>query len=214
MAQTVRQKALIRQARENGRPSEDDVAQERLGWRGQKGRRGVTMMTEEEKLQTPSALDPGHRLDADHGPPRYPDEGRTRLTTSCGSGADRRPSTRKKDPAGGAAQSLWDERTQRVVELVPPAPMPNRTAGSGGFIKIFIGRRPGRDGMRPRPGISMACGAKRGVVIVTGSVVSQYTPLPLGPATARLGLRGPSLGFGFPPFAGMSAALPCGRFGT
>ena len=60
MAQTVRQKALIRQARENGRPSEDDVAQERLGWRGQKGRRGVTMMTEEEKLQTPSALDPGH----------------------------------------------------------------------------------------------------------------------------------------------------------
>jgi hypothetical protein len=60
MAQTVRQKALIRQARENGRPSEDDVAQERLGWRGQKGRRSATMMTEEGKLQTPSALDPGH----------------------------------------------------------------------------------------------------------------------------------------------------------
>jgi hypothetical protein len=60
MAQTVREKARIRQAREDGRPSEDDVAQERLGWRGQKGRRGAATMTEDSKLQTPSALDPGH----------------------------------------------------------------------------------------------------------------------------------------------------------
>ena len=59
MAQTVREKALIRQARENGRPSEDDVAQERLGWRGQKGR-PPAMMTEEGKLQTSPDLDPGH----------------------------------------------------------------------------------------------------------------------------------------------------------
>jgi hypothetical protein len=60
MAQTVREKALVRQAREDGRPSEDDVAQERLGWRGQKGRPASGMMTEDSKLQTPSALDPGH----------------------------------------------------------------------------------------------------------------------------------------------------------
>ena len=60
MAQPVREKALIRQARENGRPSEDDVAQERLGWRGQKGRPRPTMMTEEGKLQTSPDLDPGH----------------------------------------------------------------------------------------------------------------------------------------------------------
>jgi hypothetical protein len=60
MAQTVREKALIRQAREDGRPSEDDVAQERLGWRGQKGRPASAMMTEDSKLLTPSALDPGH----------------------------------------------------------------------------------------------------------------------------------------------------------
>jgi hypothetical protein len=60
MAQTVREKALIRQAREDGRPSEDDVAQDRLGWRGQKGRRASATMTEESKLQTPSPLDPGH----------------------------------------------------------------------------------------------------------------------------------------------------------
>jgi hypothetical protein len=60
MAQTVREKARIRQAREDGRPSEDDVAQDRLGWRGQKGRRASATMTEESKLQTPSPLDPGH----------------------------------------------------------------------------------------------------------------------------------------------------------
>ena len=60
MGQTVREKALIRQAREDGRPSEDDVAQERLGWRGQKGRPGSATMTQEGKLQTPSHLDPGH----------------------------------------------------------------------------------------------------------------------------------------------------------
>ena len=60
MGQTVREKALIRQAREDGRPSEDDIAQERLGWRGQKGRPSSAMMTEDSKLQTPSALDPGH----------------------------------------------------------------------------------------------------------------------------------------------------------
>ena len=60
MAQTVREKALIRQARENGRPSEDDVAQERLGWRGQKGRPRTAMMTEESKKETSPDLDPGH----------------------------------------------------------------------------------------------------------------------------------------------------------
>jgi len=45
---------------EDGRPSEDDVAQERLGWRGQKGRPRPAMMTEEGKLQTSPDLDPGH----------------------------------------------------------------------------------------------------------------------------------------------------------
>jgi hypothetical protein len=60
MAQSIREKARIRQGREDGRPSEDDVAQERLGWRGQKGRPATDTMTEEGKLQTPSPLDPGH----------------------------------------------------------------------------------------------------------------------------------------------------------
>jgi hypothetical protein len=60
MAQSIREKARIRQGREEGRPSEDDIAQERLGWRGQKGRPITDMMTEDSKLQTPSPLDPGH----------------------------------------------------------------------------------------------------------------------------------------------------------
>jgi hypothetical protein len=60
MAQTVREKALVRQAREDGRPSEDDVAQDRLGWRGQKGRRAGATMTEESKKETSPDLDPGH----------------------------------------------------------------------------------------------------------------------------------------------------------
>jgi len=60
MAQSIREKARIRQGREEGRPSEDDIAQERLGWRGQKGRPMSDMMTEDNKLQTSSPLDPGH----------------------------------------------------------------------------------------------------------------------------------------------------------
>src|ERR1700751_2332730 len=60
MAQTVREKALIRQAREDGRPSEDDVAQERLGWRGQKGRPRPAMMSEEGKKENSPDPDPGH----------------------------------------------------------------------------------------------------------------------------------------------------------
>jgi hypothetical protein len=60
MAQTVREKARIRQAREDGRPSEDDVAQDRLGWRGQKGRPRTAMITEESKKETSPDLDPGH----------------------------------------------------------------------------------------------------------------------------------------------------------
>ena len=60
MAQTVREKALIRQAREDGRPSEDDVAQDRLGWRGQKGRPRTAMITEESQKETSPDLDPGH----------------------------------------------------------------------------------------------------------------------------------------------------------
>jgi hypothetical protein len=60
MAQTVREKARIRQAREDGRATEDDVARARLGPRGQEGTPDTAKMTEDSRLQTPSPLDPGH----------------------------------------------------------------------------------------------------------------------------------------------------------
>ena len=45
MAQSIREKARIRQGREEDRPSEDDVAQQRLGWRGQTGRPTSDLMS-------------------------------------------------------------------------------------------------------------------------------------------------------------------------
>jgi hypothetical protein len=60
MAQTVREKARIRQARDDGRPSEDDIARARLGPRGQQGTPDTAKMTEDSRLQTPDPIDPGH----------------------------------------------------------------------------------------------------------------------------------------------------------
>ena len=58
MAQTIREKAKIRQNREEDRLTEDDIA--RNGPRGEKGVPDTATMTEDSKLQTPSPLDPGH----------------------------------------------------------------------------------------------------------------------------------------------------------
>jgi hypothetical protein len=60
MAQTIREKARIRQNREDNRPSEDDIARSRLGPRGEEGKADTAKMTEDSRLQTPSPLDPGH----------------------------------------------------------------------------------------------------------------------------------------------------------
>jgi hypothetical protein len=60
MAQSIREKAKIRQGREEDRPTEDDIARARLGPRGQQGAADTAKMTEDNKLQTPSPLDPGH----------------------------------------------------------------------------------------------------------------------------------------------------------
>jgi hypothetical protein len=57
MGQTIREKAKIRQAREEGRLTEDEIARARLGpTPGSE----VSKMTPDEALQTPSPLDPGH----------------------------------------------------------------------------------------------------------------------------------------------------------
>ena len=133
MAQTVREKALIRQAREDGRPSEDDVAQERLGWRGQKGRPRPAMMTEEGKLQTspdlrsrPHGLIPAEPRAIDRGIPLRTVTEPTQSGLAC---AGEGPAAKRKTPPT-AGLKFWDERTQRVVELVPPTAMRNLARGS------------------------------------------------------------------------------------
>ena len=60
MAQTVREKAKIRQAREEGRQTEDDIARAQLGPRGEKGTPDTATMTEDSRLQMSFPLDPGH----------------------------------------------------------------------------------------------------------------------------------------------------------
>jgi hypothetical protein len=60
MAQTIREKAKIRQNREDGRLTEDDIARQDLGPRGEKGKPDTARMTPDSELQTPSSLDPGH----------------------------------------------------------------------------------------------------------------------------------------------------------
>jgi hypothetical protein len=60
MAQTIREKAKIRQNRDDDRPTEDDIARRDLGPRGKKGGPDTAKMTEDEQLQTPSTIDPGH----------------------------------------------------------------------------------------------------------------------------------------------------------
>lgn len=60
MGQSIREKAKVRQNREEDRPTEDDIARARLGPRGQEDKRDTATMTEDSKLQTPSPSDPGH----------------------------------------------------------------------------------------------------------------------------------------------------------
>ena len=49
----------IRSGRDDGRPTEDDIARQRLG---QQGMPGVTkpQVMDEDKLQNPKPIDPGH----------------------------------------------------------------------------------------------------------------------------------------------------------
>ena len=60
MAQTIREKARIRQAREDGRLTDDDIARARLGPRGEESKPDTATMTDDSRLQTPFPLDPGH----------------------------------------------------------------------------------------------------------------------------------------------------------
>ena len=59
MGQTLREKARIRQAREDGRLTEDEIARAHLE-PGNRVAPDPAKMTPESALETPSPLDPGH----------------------------------------------------------------------------------------------------------------------------------------------------------
>ena len=62
MAQTIREKAKIRQGREQGRATEDEIARARLDPRDGKPPADSAKVTQdpERDLQIPDPLDPGH----------------------------------------------------------------------------------------------------------------------------------------------------------
>jgi hypothetical protein len=62
MTQNIREKAKIRQNREDDRPTEDDIARRDLGPRDDKASSDTAKMTQDGEAQTPSPtpIDPGH----------------------------------------------------------------------------------------------------------------------------------------------------------
>jgi hypothetical protein len=53
-------KGKIRSGRDDNRPTEDDIAKRRLGEQGLPGRPPKGSVADEDELQIPKALDPGH----------------------------------------------------------------------------------------------------------------------------------------------------------
>jgi hypothetical protein len=60
MAQNIREKAKIRQNRDDDRPTEDDIARRDLGSPGDKASPDTAKTTADSEAQTPSPIDPGH----------------------------------------------------------------------------------------------------------------------------------------------------------
>jgi hypothetical protein len=60
MVQTPIEKATVRQARDDDRPTEDDIAKAKLGPQGVPGKPDKPPIADEDELQLPKALDPGH----------------------------------------------------------------------------------------------------------------------------------------------------------
>ena len=52
-------KGKIRSGRDDGRPTEDDIARQRLGQQGMPGVAKPQVM-DDDKLQNPKPIDPGH----------------------------------------------------------------------------------------------------------------------------------------------------------
>jgi hypothetical protein len=60
MAQTPIERATVRQGRDDGRPTEDDIAKAKLGPQGVPGKPDKPPVADEGKLQLSKVLDPGH----------------------------------------------------------------------------------------------------------------------------------------------------------
>ena len=60
MVQTPIGRATVRQARDDGRPTEDDIAKAKLGPQGVPGKPDKSRISDEDKLQLSKVLDPGH----------------------------------------------------------------------------------------------------------------------------------------------------------
>ena len=50
----------VRSGRDDGRPTEDDLAKERLGEQGVPGKPPKPPVADEDELQIPKPIDPGH----------------------------------------------------------------------------------------------------------------------------------------------------------
>ena len=57
---TALEKGRIRQDREGGRPSEDDIAKAELGQQGVPGKPDKPEVLEQDEMQNPKPLDQGH----------------------------------------------------------------------------------------------------------------------------------------------------------
>ena len=60
MAQTLIEKARVRQGRDDGRPTEDDLAKAKLGPQGVPGKPDKSPMAAADDLQRPKTIDPVH----------------------------------------------------------------------------------------------------------------------------------------------------------
>jgi hypothetical protein len=60
MVRSVRDIAKVRQARDDGRPTEDDLAKQHLGPLGIKGKPDKPKLIDDNELQISSHIDPGH----------------------------------------------------------------------------------------------------------------------------------------------------------
>ena len=60
MAQTSIERAAVRQARDDDRSTEDDIAKAKLGPQGVPGKPDKPPIADADKLQLSKVLDPGH----------------------------------------------------------------------------------------------------------------------------------------------------------